>query len=145
MKKLHPIFYLCILMFYSCGKSNATPDTRLDEMLPGSDTTTNTTAKYSGNFGNGPFGSVTGAARIYLVNSQYTLALENVAITNGPDLHVYLSKEMQLLNFIDLGKLKATSGNQLYTVPAMPDFSMYKYALIHCQQYNHLFGSAELK
>jgi hypothetical protein len=27
----------------------------------------------------------------------------------------------------------------------MPDLSVYKYALIHCQQYNHLFGSAALK
>jgi len=128
-----------------CTKNNATPDARLNEMLPGADTSSNITAKYMGNFGNGPFGSVTGAAKIYLVNGQYTLALENVAISNGPDLHVYLSKELQPVNFIDLGKLKATGGNQLYTIASMPDFTLYKYALIHCQQYNHLFGSAALK
>ena len=128
-----------------CTKNNATPDARLNEMLPGADTSSNITAKYMGNFGNGPFGSVTGVAKIYLVNGQYTLALENVAISNGPDLHVYLSKELQPVNFIDLGKLKATGGNQLYTIASMPDFTLYKYALIHCQQYNHLFGSAALK
>ena len=34
---------------------------------------------------------------------------------------------------------------RLYNIPDAPDFSQYKYALIHCKQYNHLFGSAELR
>ena len=145
MKKCILIVCMIALVLAGCTRNNATPNSRLDERLPGADTSGNITAKYMGNFGNGPFGSVTGAAAIYLVNGQYTLALENVAISNGPDLHVYLSKEVQPLHFIDLGKLKATSGNQLYAISSVPDFAAYKYALIHCQQYNHLFGSAELK
>ena len=68
-----------------------------------------------------------------------------MTISNGPDLHVYLSKEAFPVNFIDLGRIKSTSGNQLYTISGMPDFVQYKYALIHCQRYNHLFGSALLK
>ena len=70
---------------------------------------------------------------------------QNMDITNGPDLHVYVSKEKLPVNFIDLGKLKSIKGNQVYTIPGMPDFTAYKYALVHCQQYNHLFGSALLQ
>lgn len=93
---------------------------------------------------NGPFGSVSGNAKIYKDGNEYQVALVNVMISNGPDLHVYLSKEEQPVHFIDLGKLKSTTGNQLYSVNGMPDFSEYKYVLIHCQKYNHLFGSAEI-
>ena len=49
------------------------------------------------------------------------------------------------VNFIDLGKLRSTAGNQLYEIKGAPDLSVYQCVLIHCQQYNHLFGSAELK
>jgi hypothetical protein len=88
---------------------------------------------------------VSGTAKIYFQNNQFKLALENVLISNGPDLHVYLSKELLPATFIDLGKLQSVAGNQVYDIPGNPDFSQYKYALIHCKQYNHLFASAELR
>ena len=135
---------MLVVAVAGCSKNNATPETRLDEHIP-ADSSGSNTAKYAGDFSNGPYGSVTGSAKIYLQQGKYVLALENIAISNGPDLHVYLSKEIQPINFIDLGKLKSTNGNQLYEVKNEPDFTSYKYALIHCQQYNHLFGSAELK
>lgn len=102
-------------------------------------------SRFSGTFGNGPYGAVSGNARIYLVNNQHILALENFSSSNGPDLHVYLSKEVQPVNYIDLGRLQSVSGNQQYPLTGNIDFSSYKYALVHCRQYNHLFGSAELK
>ena len=86
-----------------------------------------------------------GTANMYESVGKYQLELKDFSVTNGPDLHVYLSKEIMPVHFIDLGKLKSTMGNQLYEVPGMPDFTEYKYALIHCQQYNVLFGSSELK
>lgn len=140
MKK---IFFLLIagsVFLFACRK-NAAPTDPLNETV---DTVTAVT-KYTGTFSNGPYGSVSGSAKIYLQNSMLKLALEGVSISNGPDLHVYLSKEVQPVNFIDLGSLKSTTGNQLYDISNMPDFTEYKYALIHCQRYNHLFGSAELK
>ena len=99
----------------------------------------------SGSFSNGPSGSVSGKAKIYKTGSSYQLALENFSSSNGPDLKVYLSKEKQPINFINLGSLKSTAGNQLYTIPASVNVNDYKYALIHCQQYNHLFGFADLR
>ncbi len=143
MKNILYILFAAALMA-GCTKSNQASETPLNEMIP-ADTAGGSMARYSGSFIKGPYGSVTGNAKVYLQNGKFTLALENVGISNGPDLHVYLSKEVQPVNFIDLGKLKSTSGNQLYDIPNAPDFAAYQYALIHCQQYNHLFGSAALK
>jgi Electron transfer DM13 len=124
----------------SCVKDK-TPTTPLNNTVD----TTLATGKYIGMFINGPYGNVSGTAKIYLQNNQYKLTLENVSISNGPDLHVYISKEILPATFIDLGNLQSVAGNQVYSIPGNPDFSQYKYALIHCKQYNHLFGSAELR
>ncbi len=128
------------ILISSCVKQD-TPTNPLNDRV---DTTTNSQSKL-GMFMSGPFGRVSGSAKIYSMNNMHTLALENVDISNGPDLHVYISKEILPVNYIDLGRLKSTMGNQVYEIPGNPDFTQYKYALIHCQQYNHLFGSAELK
>jgi len=132
-------FLLALFSLISCVKEN-TPTIPLNDNV---DTTAN--LKYSGTFMNGPYGRVSGMASIYRQNDSLILSLMNVSISNGPDLHVYLSKEVQPVNFIDLGKLQSTNGNQLYIISGMPDFTQYKYALIHCKQFNHLFGSAELQ
>ena len=140
MKRYPVVFSLLLLICTACTKSNDTATTPLNEMLPA-----DSVSLVTGIFMNGPYGTVTGKAAVKFDNGVYTLSLEEVKISNGPDLHVYLSKEVQPVNFIDLGKLKSTAGNQLYAISGMPDLSAYKYALIHCQQYNHLFGSAALK
>jgi hypothetical protein len=132
-----PLFLLFVTV--ACTKHN-TPTAPLNDTA---DTTT--MVAYSGRFINGPYGNVSGTAKIYTRDGQYKLSLGNVSISNGPDLHVYLSKEILPANFIDLGRLQSVAGNQLYPIPGNPDFSVYKYALIHCKQYNHLFGSAELR
>ncbi len=141
MKKLIALLTL-ITVFISCTKENATPETPVNENV---DTTT-TMVQVMGSFINGPYGTVSGSAEIRKeFDGDFILALTNMKISNGPDLHVYLSKEVQPVNFIDLGKLKSTVGNQVYAISGSPNFTEYKYALIHCQQYNHLFGSTELK
>ena len=147
MRAIAFIFLIGVFAIAGCTKNNRAPETRLDETIPvdTKDTSGNNGARYRGNFSNGPYGTVSGAVTIYFQNGKYLLALESIGISNGPDLHVYLSKEMLPINFIDLGKLKSTNGNQLYEINNAPDFAVYKYALIHCQQYNHLFGSAELR
>lgn len=141
MKKTLFVIALLSVTFISCDKRNEAPTTPVNEMVD----TARAINKKTGDFTNGPYGTVMGSAKIYVQEGKHSLALENVSISNGPDLHVYLSKEVQPINFIDLGKLKSTNGNQVYDISGMPDYAAYKYALIHCQQYNHLFGSAELK
>jgi len=132
---------LVITVMNSCVKENTSANP-VDNPVD----TTMAEKRFNGTFSNGPFGSVMGSAKIYLQNTnQYILALENFTSSNGPDLHVYISKEVQPVNYIDLGRLQSVSGNQQYQLTGAINFSEYKYALIHCQQYNHLFGSAELK
>lgn len=130
-----------VLFISSCGKQNATPTNPLNEMVD----TTGSMLLLSGMFTNGPHGMVSGRVNIYTNNEQSSLALNDFETSNGPDLHVYLSREVQPVHFIDLGKLKSTNGNQVYPVPDSTNFNLYKYALIHCQEYNHLFGSSELR
>ena len=101
--------------------------------------------KYSGVFMGRQNQSVSGEALIVLENGKYALKLMNFKSDNGPDLKVYLSKESTPSSHISLGDLKSTNGNQVYEISGMPDLKQYRYALIHCERFNHLFGSAELK
>lgn len=128
-----------VLVSVSCVKEN-TPDVILDEMPDSTSAPVN-----NGNFNNGPYGAVSGSARIFSGPNGHELKFTDFRSSNGPDLRVYLSKEMQPVNYIDLGALKATGGNQVYPISGNPDFSQYKYALVHCRQFNHLFGWALLQ
>ena len=133
------LFVSLVVLLTACKKNN-TPEAILNEM-----TDTTAVLKYSGVFASGPYGTVSGEAKIFKTGTKYELKLMSFSGSNGPDLRVYLSKEMNPVNFIDLGALKATGGNQVYEVTGTVDFTQYKYALIHCRQYNHLFGWALLQ
>lgn len=123
----------------ACKKDNLASIVPINE-------TVDTTAllKYSGSFGSGPYGTVSGNAEVYSNESSAEVKLVNFNTTNGPDLHVFLSKEPMPINAIDLGNLKSTSGNQVYSIPGNPDLSGFKYISVHCVEYNHLFGYAKL-
>jgi hypothetical protein len=101
--------------------------------------------KVQGTFSGVGSEKVSGQAKVYLQRGKLFLALENFSTDNGPDLKVYLSQADVPNNFIKLGDLKSTKGNQIYDITGMPDFTKYKYALIHCERFNHLYGRAELK
>ncbi len=100
---------------------------------------------YKGAFVQGTEGTVAGRVGIYADSLSNWLVIDSFSVTQGPDLHVYLAKELPPVHFIDLGKLKATMGKQIYSIGGMPDYRDYKFAVVHCQQYNVVFGSAELK
>jgi hypothetical protein len=72
------------------------------------------------------------------------LRLENLRVTNGPDLYVYLATDKTALDFVNVGKLKANNGNQNYDIPAGTDLTNYDTVLIWCRPFSVLFGSAEL-
>lgn len=127
---------LVILFLIGCSKTSTQP---LDEMVNAAGS-----VKFSGNFRGYGSEKVSGQAKIYLANNQYMLQLENFSTTNGPDLKVYLSKAASPSDFVSLGNLKSTNGNQVYEINGSPDFSQHRFVLIHCQRFNHLYGSAEL-
>ena len=72
------------------------------------------------------------------------LRLENLRVTNGPDLYVYLATDTTASDFVNVGKLKANNGNQNYDIPAGTDLANYDTVLIWCRPFSVLFGSAEL-
>ena len=72
------------------------------------------------------------------------LRLENLYVTNGPDLYVYLATDKSASDFVSLGKLKANNGNQNYDIPSESDLTKYDTVLIWCRPFSVLFGSAEL-
>jgi hypothetical protein len=89
--------------------------------------------------------TTTGNAKIYTKDGVRTLAFENFKTDNGPDLRVYLAKNVSASDFIDLGVLKSTAGNFTYPIEANINLSEHKFVLVWCRQFSVLFGSAELK
>lgn len=134
--KLFVITIISISLLASCSKTSTE---KIDEVI-----STAGTQKSNGSFMGYGSEKVSGQAKIFLTNDQYMLKLENFSTTNGPDLKVYLSKAASPLDFISLGDLKSTNGNQVYQINGTPDFSKYRFVLIHCERFNHLYGSAEL-
>jgi hypothetical protein len=85
------------------------------------------------------------AKLIPLDDASMILRLENFKATNGPDLYVYLASDSSASDFVNLGRLKGNIGNQNYDIPEGTDFSRYDTALIWCQAFSVLFGSAILE
>ncbi|MCH7850266.1 MAG: DM13 domain-containing protein [Nanoarchaeota archaeon] len=90
------------------------------------------------------FHKVTGKAVILKSDNQKFLRLENFESTNGPDLYVYLSKDLDASDFVNLGKLKGNKGNQNYEIDNSINLEEYPYVLIYCKNFRVLFGSSKL-
>jgi hypothetical protein len=86
-----------------------------------------------------------GEAGIYSSETMKTLAFKMFKTDNGPDLRVYLAKDLNAGNFVDLGSLKSTSGQFSYEISNTLKIEEYKYVLVWCRQFSVLFGYAELK
>ena len=70
---------------------------------------------------------------------------ENFETINGPDLFIYLSKDLTNKDFVNLGEIKATKGNVNYEVNSSIDTTQYKNVLVWCRAFGVLFSYAELK
>jgi hypothetical protein len=104
----------------------------------------------SGSFhGSDDFHFGRGTARLLEVApGSFVVRLENFAVRNGPDLYVYLSSSARgdTTDAIELGRLKADTGNQNYDVPAgaLRDPAKGASVVIWCKQFSHLFATAPL-
>jgi hypothetical protein len=76
------------------------------------------------------------------------LRFENLNSANGPDLHVYLSKQaspattQQVMDGVEVGKLKATTGASNYELAASTDVTQFKSVVIYCKSFSVVFGYA---
>lgn len=92
---------------------------------------------------------------IQLADGRVQLALENLATSDGPDLHVWLTDQPVIEGsagwhvfddgrYVELGPLKANNGNQLYDVPAGTDLTGLTSVTIWCKRFAVSFGAASL-
>jgi hypothetical protein len=93
-----------------------------------------------------------GLATLYRApDSSYLLRLDDFATTNGPDVHVLLSPNANptdhdsLGEYLDLGEIKGTIGDQNYPLPADFDPTLYKSVVIHCLAFKVIFATATLE
>lgn len=133
---------MCILFlslfFVSCEKEGEFTKTPPQLVI---DTNDGFVTLYTGVFYPTSGIAVSGSASIYEKDSQKYVTLNDFSISSGPDLKVYLSTTASPDTFVNLGNLTSAT---VYAIPQQVDVSLYKYVLIHCQQYNHLFAIAEL-
>ena len=77
------------------------------------------------------------------------LRFDDVAIQNGPDLHVYLARGMggayDGSRDLYLGALKATNGSFNYELPAGTPLADYKSVVVWCRAFTVLFTWADLR
>lgn len=85
-----------------------------------------------------------GTARVVTVGGKSYLRYENFKTINGPDIFVYLAKDLEAKEFVNLGKVKATEGNVNYEIPSDINPADYPYAIIWCRAFGVLFNSAKI-
>jgi hypothetical protein len=130
-------FFASVFMLVSCEAEG-----ELTRPLPPVAIDETATPQFQGNFEPTSGISATGKVKIYLENGTYRLDFEDVTVSNGPDLKVYLSTAAYPEQFVNIGNFNA---NHVYTIPQVVNVSDYSHVLIHCQQYNHLFAYALLQ
>ncbi len=69
---------------------------------------------------------------------------------DGPDLFVILHNQnppqsYNDSNYLSLGRLKKTTGEQMYEIPSGADINNFQSVVIWCKQFNATFGFASLK
>ena len=85
----------------------------------------------------------TGKAEVITVGDISFLRFEDFEVTNGPDLHVYVTKKGDVDTGIDLGKLKGNKGSQNYELSGI-NTDVYDTVVIYCQPFHVYFASATL-
>jgi hypothetical protein len=89
-----------------------------------------------------------GPVKLVEIDGKTFLRFENVAIQNGPDLHVYLGRGMggayDGRRDLYLGALKATNGSFNYELPPGTTTTDFKSVVVWCRAFSVLFTWADL-
>jgi hypothetical protein len=90
----------------------------------------------------------TGNVLLVRTGDAIVVRFENVAITNAPDVHVYLSRETggkwTEATSVYLGPLKATNGSFNYALSPEANISLSKSVVVWCRQFSVLITWADL-
>ena len=89
-----------------------------------------------------------GEVRLVEIGASRFLRFESVAISNAPDIHVYLSKDVGgryvEATSLYLGALKVTNGSFNYELPAGTDLAQFKSVVLWCRNFSTLITWADL-
>ena len=88
---------------------------------------------------------VEGQALLIEDGDKKIVRFENFKTINGPDLRIYLSSDLNNRDIVDLGAIRATTGNVNYELPSGVDTKKYNKVLVWCRAFRVLFSYAELK
>jgi hypothetical protein len=130
---------LAVLALIACEAEMATPNTPVQDNF---DTDNATLLKEGPMTGCGGH-TVSATVKLYEQSGKNYVYFEMLNSQNGPDLKVYLSKDANATQYVRLGVLKSTMGNQSYEVPAMTDLGQYPVVHIWCERFSVCFGIAE--
>lgn len=97
-----------------------------------------------------------GRGRVSLYEEPGSVSLflhEDFEVGPGPRFHVYLASrdtiasgtDFETSETVDLGRLKAFKGSQVYAVPADVDLDRYRSAVIWCKEFGVLISPAALR
>jgi len=88
-----------------------------------------------------------GKAAILKSGGSLILRLSQFSTSNGPDVHILLSKTSDpkdITGSLDLGSIKGNQGDQNYTLPAGTDPTAFNAVTVWCKRFNVSFGGATL-
>lgn len=93
-----------------------------------------------------------GTATVYRVGGDLVLRLDPFKVTNGPDLHVLLTKhsipktaaDVQQ-GYVEVARLKANLGSQNYALPRDVRLGDFHAVVIYCKMFHVLFSAAPLR
>ena len=94
-----------------------------------------------------------GKATIYQwADARRTLQLTDFTAARGGDMRLYLSRDPQPLDklqigadYLDLGRLKGNIGDQSYLLPDGHDLTVYRSAVVYCRQFEAVITVATLR
>ncbi len=159
-----PAFALSLMVLLGTGcmaqprSTSATPSTAQATPAPSplasapvASPATSPALSRSGAFVNGEHETL-GKARIITENGSRFIEFDQAFKTDsGPDLFVILTRQNQPpitgireQDYVSLGMLQSTSGNQRYAIPADLNLSEFASVTIWCRQFNANFGYAQL-
>ena len=133
----------------SVASATMAPSPGIASALPSAATASPGLGERRGTFhGSDDFHFGRGTARVIGTPEGVVVRLESFAVRNGPDLYVYLSPDADGYGSkgnLELGRLKASEGNQNYRLPAGTDPAAYRSVVIWCRQFSVQFAVATLK
>ncbi|MCQ3803683.1 MAG: DM13 domain-containing protein [bacterium] len=94
-----------------------------------------------------------GVTAYRLEDGSQVLRLEDIEVTNGPDLRVLVApghgitnrQALQAVGYIELGPLKGNIGSQNYDFPPGYQIPEQLTVVIYCKPFHVLFATAELR